>query len=411
MNPVQVIGCDGSGFSAEARNILRNTELLLGGRRLLALAAPELREGPECVELGAALVETLAAALARRNGRAMTLLASGDPLCCGIGGTLRRLAPEEAFEFHPAPTAFQQLFARLGEPWEKMSFFSLHGEAEALPFRRILRARLAVIYCDAERTAQCVASELIARFPDAAERWAAVGCDLGLASEYVAAGTLAAIAADRAAGRSLSLLALLPDGVTPVPVLPIGLDDDSYLHHGKMITHPEIRAVVLSKLRLSPGVMWDVGAGSGSVGLEAAGLCPELEIHFVEKNPERFAELSANCRREGLRGLFPHSGAALEWIPQLPEPDRVFIGGGGAELGEILHRAFGRLKPGGILAATAVLAESIAVLASELTAFRSELLTVNVSRGSQLGTGTLMKAENPITIAVYRKPMGEKDGK
>ena len=180
MNPVQVIGCDGSGFSAEARNILRNTELLLGGRRLLALAAPELREGTECVELGAALVETLAAALARRNGRAMTLLASGDPLCCGIGGTLRRLAPEEAFEFHPAPTAFQQLFARLGEPWEKMSFFSLHGEAEALPFRRILRAPLAAVYCDAERTAQCVASELIARFPDAAGRRAAVGCDLGL---------------------------------------------------------------------------------------------------------------------------------------------------------------------------------------------------------------------------------------
>ena len=411
MNPVQVVGCDGAGFSAEARNVLRNTELLLGGRRLLALAAPELQRGAQCIELGAAPAETLADALARRNGRRMTLLASGDPLCCGIGGTLRRLAPDEAFVFHPAPTAFQQLFARLGVPWERMAFFSLHGEAEILPFRRMLRAPLAAIYCDAERTARHVARELVARFPHAAGRRAAVGCDLGLASEYAASGTLAAIADDRNADRSLSVLALLPDRENVFPDLPLGLDDDLYRHAGQMITHPEVRAVVLSKLRLRPGVLWDLGAGSGSVGLEAAGLCPELEVHFVEKNPERFIELAENCRREGLNALSLHEGFALEWIPELPEPDRIFIGGGGSELGEILRRAFERLKPGGILAATAVLAESGATLGSELAAFRCELLTVNVSRGIPLGSGTLMKAENPITIAVYRKPMKEENGK
>ena len=411
MNPVQVIGCDAAGFSEEARAVLRDTELLLGGRRLLALAAPELREGTECVELGAALAETLSVALSRRNGRKMTLLASGDPLCCGIGGTLRRLVPEEAFEFHPAPTAFQQLFARLGEPWERMAFFSLHGEPEILPFRRMLRSPLAAIYCDARRTARHVAAELVARFSAGGGRRAAVGCDLGLASEYVAVGTLESLAEDRNAERSLSLLALLPDAATPVPDLPIGLDDSFYLHHGQMITHPEVRAVVLAKLRLRSGVMWDLGAGSGSVGIEAAGICPELAVHFVEKNPERFAELVENCRREGVSGLFPHSGGALEWVSRLPEPDRVFVGGGGAELGEILRAAFERLKPGGILAATAVLAESDATLASELSEYRGELLTLNVSRGTALGNGTLMKAENPITIAVYRKPMGNENGK
>ena len=411
MNPVQVVGCDASGFSAEAREVLRHTELLLGGRRLLALAAPELSPGAECIELGAALVETLRTALARRGERKMTLLASGDPLCCGIGGTLRRLVPDEAFQFHPAPTAFQQFFARLGTPWEKMSFFSLHGEADALPFRRMLRSQLAAVYCDARRTARHIAAELVTRFPAAAGRRAAAGCDLGLASEYIVTGTLGRIAEDRVVERSLSILALLPDVTVPVPELPLGLEDESYLHAGQMITHPEVRAVVLSKLRPGSGVMWDLGAGSGSVGLEAAGLSPDLEVHFVEKNPERFAELAENCRREGLSGLFPHSGSAFEWIPELPEPDRVFVGGGGSGLGKILRAAFERLKPGGILAATAVLAESGATLANALAEYRSELLTVSVSRGVPLGHGTLMKAENPITIAVYRKPMEKEQGK
>ncbi|MBS1372103.1 MAG: precorrin-6y C5,15-methyltransferase (decarboxylating) subunit CbiE, partial [Lentisphaeria bacterium] len=337
MNPVQVIGCDGSGFTERVRAVLRGAELVLGGRRLLALAAPELREGAECIELGAELTAKLAEALRERNGRRMAVLASGDPLCCGIGGTLRRLAPEEVFEFHPAPTAFQQLFARLGEPWEGMTFFPLHGEPGALPFRRMLRSPLAVVYCDAKRTARHVAAELISRYPAASGRRAAVGCDLGLATEYVGTGTLAALAGDRNAERSLSLLALLPDETFPAPELPLGLADECYLHSKQMITHPEIRAVVLAKLRVAPGVMWDVGAGSGSVGLEAAGLCPALTVHAVEKNPERFAELEANCRNEGLKNIVARAGKAEEWIPLLPEPDRVFVGGGGAGLEGILR--------------------------------------------------------------------------
>ena len=407
MNPVYVIGCCGSGFSEEAREILRGAELVFGGKRLLAAAAPLLPEKAECVELGAGLVDALERGLAARGRRRTAVLASGDPLCCGIGGTLRRIAPGAELRFLPSPTAFQLFFARLGEPWERARFFSLHGDAASLPFRALLRSPLAVVYGDAKRSARAIAAELVERFPAAAGRRAAAGCNLGLDGEYIAAGTLESVAADAAAECSLSMLALLPDRTAPVPELPLGLPDGTYRHSKNMITHPEVRAIVLAKLRPVPGVLWDLGAGSGAVGLEAAGLCPELEVHAVERNPERLAELEANFRHEGLRNLHAHAGSAPDRIPELPEPDRVFVGGGGRELPEILAAAFARLRPGGVLVATAVLAESAAALVNALAPYRCELLTVNISRGEPLGGQTLLRAENPITIAVYRKPEKE----
>ena len=163
------------------------------------------------------------------------------------------------------------------------------------------------------------------------------------------------------------------------------------------------RSIAVSKLRPAPGVLWDLGAGSGSVGLEAAGLCPELELFAVERNPERFAELEANFRREGLKYVHAVCGEILDRVDELPDPDRVFVGGGGRELEPIIRKVLERMKPNGILVASAVLAESVGTLCRIFPEFRSELLTVNLSRGVPLCGQTLFRAENPITIAVFRK--------
>jgi len=397
-HPVEVIGCSG-----ETQAALDGIELLFGSKRLLAAVGPVLPPGCECVELGADLAETLRVRLAERGERRTAVLASGDPLYCGIGGTLRRLAPEAEFRFHPAPTAFQELFARLGEPWERVRLFSLHGDSASFPWRDMLRSPLAAIYGDAKRSARAIAEELIACFPDATCRAAAAGCDLGLPEESVVRGTLGELAENSAADRSLSVLALLPGGMDAVPELPLGLGDDNYLHGKNMITHPEVRAIAASKLRPVPGVLWDLGAGSGSVGLEAAGLCPALELFAVERNPERFAELEANFRREGLKRAHAVCGEILDRVDELPDPDRVFVGGGGRELEPIIRKALERMKPNGILVASAVLAESVGTLCRIFPEFRSELLTVNLSRGVPLCGQTLFRAENPITVAVFRK--------
>ena len=394
---IDVAGVSASGLSPEVRMLAAQAEVIAGGRRVLALLG-------ECsarkIELDGTALRDPGALAERLKGRRALVLASGDPLYNGIGGTLLQYFPRESLRFHPQVTAFQVLSAKLGIPWEKASHFSVHGK-ETLPWRRMLSSGLAVIYCDAKRSARRIASELIAAHPGSAVRRAAAGCDLGTASEWVETSTLGALADDTRADRSLSILVLFPS--SHAPELPLGLDDASYVHDGNVITHPEVRAVILSKLRLHSGVMWDVGAGSGSVGLEAAGLCPALQVYAVERSGSRAANIRCNAERENLENYHLCEGAFSEKEKELPDPDFVFAGGGGAELEEILKQSFARLAPGGVLAATAVLVESVCVLSGVLKEYRRELLTLNVARALPLAGSFCCKAENPVTLAVFAK--------
>ncbi len=381
-----------SGAAALAR-----ARRVAGSARLLASTA--LPEGVERIVLDGRLTERLAA-LPEED---LAVLASGDPLYYGVGGTLKRIMPAETqWRFHPAPTAFQELFARLGQDWSRARLFSLHG-GRPLPFRAILRSPVAAIYGDAARPAPVIAAALVTAYPAAAGRRAAIGCDLGLPEERVWMGTLGELMRESAAARSLSVLALLPDPVpvTDVPDLPLGLPDEHYQHYRNMITHPEVRAVVLAKLRLpSEGVLWDLGAGSGSVGLEAAGLCPGLQVWAVEKDAGRLAQLRANLDREGLANVTVKEGIAGGLPENLPRPCRIFIGGGGREL---LERGFAALAPGGRLVMTAVTVETVSLLGAFRPENRRELLSLNLARAEALGTGSCWKAENPIVIAVFEK--------
>lgn len=406
MKSIDIIGFDGRDWSTESIELLRNADIVAAGKRILAALPPEL--SARKVPLGGNLAAELESLLRQESDARLVVAASGDPLCWGIGGTLRRLLPEGSYRVHPGTAAFQLLAARLGEPWEKWELFHCHGNDTPLLWRRILRAPGAVLYGDPRRTARQLAAELIAAFPAAGNRRAAAGCDLNTQAELVVRGTLAELAAGAVPDRALSILLILPGENRDTPDCGFGREDADYLHSKQMITHPEVRAIVLSKLRLpASGVLWDLGAGSGSVGIEAAELVPELKVHAVEKNPERFAELAENIRRSGGNAFTAHCADATSLLDTLPAPDRVFIGGGGDALPALLKRSFERLHPGGRLVATAVLVESAAVLATVLAPYRKELLTVNVSRAAALGEYHCFKAENPITVAVFVKPENE----
>ena len=399
MNPIFVIGCNGNHFSTEAREALQRAEIVVGSESLLQIV--NLPVEAEKVVLGNNLVAVLPQLIGRSKTKQMAILASGDPLFYGIGGTLLRFVPAKRLFFYPALTAFQQLFARIGHPWSDARLFSLHARKD-IPFRSILRSDLAAIYGDASRPAQQIARELLEKFPNAAKRPAAVGCNLGFPDEKIIVGTLAKIVRTSGAAASLSVLALLPNPELKVPCFPLGLPDHKYIHHENMITHPEVRAIVLSKLRLRSGVMWDLGAGSGSVGLEAAGLCPELEVHAVEKNPDRFAHLQTNIQTEGIGNIIAHQANGLEILDVLPPPNRIFLGGGGIEL---LTQSFERLLPNGHLVVTGVTVETVSQLSTVLAEYRKELLTVSISRTREIANGdSLWNAENPISIAVFTKP-------
>ena len=237
------------------------------------------------------------------------MLASGDALFHGIAGTFSNIMQPGSYTIIPNITNFQYFFAKLGLPWSETRLFSIHG-SRPLRWREILGCESAMIYCDYRRNFAKVAAELIEKWPDAATRRAAAGICLGMDKEKIISASLAELAENKAEG--ISLLAVFPPDKSSLPPLPLGLDDDYYTHENNLITHPEIRAVVLSKLRLRGGVMWDIGAGSGSVGIEAAGLCPELEVFAVEKVPARLEHIRKNISAEGLGNISAVEGEAAE---------------------------------------------------------------------------------------------------
>ena len=379
----------------EHRGVWENARVIAAGKRLLELLPPDCTA--EKIEIGRN-AQSLALELAERARREkVVVLATGDPLYYGIGGTLCHIVDPKNLRIHPGLTAFQLFFCELKQPWEKASLFSVHGKNGVLPWRRILRAELAVVYGDPSSPAGTLAARLLNRFPEAGERPAAIGTNLGLPDAEVHTGTLRDMAAVETG--PLSMLVLLPEP-GPVPEMPLGLPDATYQHQANLITHPEVRAIVLSKLKLRPGVMWDLGSGSGSVGLEAAGLCPGLTVYSVEKKEDRVEDIRDNLASEMLENFIIRPGDIGDLIDELPVPDCIFIGGGVNHL----LRAFECLKPGGRLVATGILVATSARLAAVLDEYRCELLTVNVSRASALGEHQMWKAENPITIAVFEKP-------
>jgi precorrin-6Y C5,15-methyltransferase (decarboxylating) len=380
------------------RAAVAGAEVLAGGQRLLDWF-PEFNG--EKIVLAGHTAETVAELAARAREARIVVLASGDALFFGVGRLFAARLEPDRLTVLPNITAAQAAFARLCLSWENARFFSVHGRAEPLPWRRILQAPVAVIYADATRTPAALASELVQRWPPARNCRAAIVADLGGADERCIAGTLADMA-DGATG-GLAMLIVYSAGADFSPALPLGLNDDGYAHEADLITHAEVRAVALAKLQLGPGVLWDVGAGSGSVGIEAAGLCEGLAVYAVEKSAARCGHIRENAARAGCGQVQVVTGVAPAIFAALPAPRSVFVGGGGADARAIVQAAFERLLPGGTLVAAAVMLETRAALLACLPERRNELVDIEVRRGRAFGPGHRLEPGNPVALFVFRK--------
>jgi precorrin-6Y C5,15-methyltransferase (decarboxylating) len=186
----------------------------------------------------------------------------------------------------------------------------------------------------------------------------------------------------------------LPPGERPAgdKALVWGLPDDAFQHRDGMVTKAEVRAVALGKLALpSAGVLWDVGAGSGSAGIECARLCPALTVFAIEDRDDDVARIAANASAFGV-AVHVVSGRAPDAFAGLPDPDRAFVGGGGID---ILDAVIRRLRPGGRVVATYAALERAAVGAERL----GSLVQLGVGRGTRLPDGGWrLAAENPVFL-------------
>nr|MDJ0882897.1 precorrin-6Y C5,15-methyltransferase (decarboxylating) subunit CbiT [Desulfobacterales bacterium] len=181
----------------------------------------------------------------------------------------------------------------------------------------------------------------------------------------------------------------------------LGLPETHITHERGLITKSEVRAVSLSKLQLKPQmVVWDLGAGSGAVAIEASVLVSGGRVCAVERDKNRAEQIRANCGKWGADGVSVFEADLPAGMEALPDPDRVFIGGGGKKLAAIIDCAARRLKADGILVVNAVLLESMqsAVDAMRATGLRTDITQIQISRSRPMPTGERMEALNPVWI-------------
>lgn len=422
---IDVLSC-GVGFPADAESLalLEDADTVYGSRALLQACPTTLRDARS---IGAQARGNAAEALELcRAGRRVVVLASGDALYHGFGGTLSGMAEDEDIVYHPGITAFQALFHRLGLPWHDARLFYAHS-GDSLPARAIAEAPLSVTYAGSRHPADAIARAVLAVHPASGQRAAVIAECLGSEHERILSGPLESLA--HAVCGPTSILALFPheragvfsgrtppaeaDGPAtapggcpiPAPVLALGLPEDGYERENNLITASDVRAVILSRLRLPAwGTFWDIGAGSGSVGLEAAALRPGLHVCGVERKAGRGAMIERNRSRMGIDNYSLHLGEAPDVLASLPDPDRVFIGGGGKSLPALLTTCLRQLRAGGILAASAVTLESFAALLAWAPEHRMGLCRLDIADERPIaGTGHALKHQNTIHVFTYSK--------
>ncbi|SIQ70402.1 precorrin-6Y C5,15-methyltransferase (decarboxylating) [Rhizobium sp. RU35A] len=391
------IGEDGlEGLGERARAAIAGAAVVFGGRRHLELAAAaitgEARAWPQPFDTA------MQAVLALR-GQKVCVLASGDPFFFGVGVTLARHVPAAEFYAYPSPSAFSLAAARLGWALQDIETVSLHGRPLDL-VRPLLHPGRKVLALTSDAAGPGALARLLCDEGFGASRLTVLEA-LGGDGERLS-GTLARDFALTGID-PLNLVALEITAEPAARVLPLGfgLPDELFDHDGQ-ITKREIRAATLSALSPCRGeLLWDIGAGSGSIGIEWMLAHPSLQAIAVEHHAERAARIRRNAARCGVPGLTLVEGKAPEALKDLPRPDAIFIGGGGSGTG-VMEAALSALRPGGRLVANAVTLEMEQVLLACHARLGGSLTRFSVDRAEPVGRMTGWRPAMPVTQWIYR---------
>jgi precorrin-6Y C5,15-methyltransferase (decarboxylating) len=385
------------GFGAKALEIITRGEVLIGAQRHLDIF-PDY-QGTKMV-LGdlSVMLEFL-----RKTEKRVTVLASGDPNFFGLSRFLLRNLPKERIEIFANVTSMQYAFARIKEPWDDAVFVSVHGRGIKSAIDKIIAAEKVAVLTDEKNTPSAIARELIKR---GAEGYIAWVCeDLGMPTEKFTRTDVRGLVDLECS--PLNILILIKAWEPTLETWPVmGIADDLYATAKKLITKQEVRAVTLAKLQLQNDlVLWDVGAGSGSVSIEAGNLMPNGKVFALEKNSQYLGFIRENLRKFSAGNVMLIEACAPEGIDDLPDPDRVFIGGSGGMLEEIIEAVDKRLKPDGMIVLNAVTLDTLtkAVEFLEDHGYSVEVCCVNVANTRNLTEYKMFEAHNPVYIIAAGK--------
>ena len=395
------LGMDHRDLPGGVTKVIERADVLVGGRRLLEVFQGHPADRIPIESPVADAIEKVAQEM--RSGKEVVVLADGDPGFYGIGRRLLESLGPENIEIYPNVTILQAAASRLKMTWEDIRPLSLHGRKDIRPLLRALASLdWVAVFTDPTFHPGRIADELIRRNVD-------TFCMHVFESLFQEGEKIGCFELAEAKGRDFSPLnfVFLERTQRPQVALRLGLDDDSYLHERGLVTKKEIRAVGLAMLEIDPGhTIWDLGAGCGSVAIEASVLARDGSIFAVEKNASRIQLIRENVRRMGAYGVEVIHGEMPECLGSLPEPDRIFMGGGiGRDTG-VLEEALGRLKPGGKIVIHLVLMGSLerAGKAIRDSGWPSTLTQVQVSRSRSLAGDQRLEALNPVHVLTAVKP-------
>ncbi|WP_137151292.1 precorrin-6y C5,15-methyltransferase (decarboxylating) subunit CbiE [Devosia sp. FKR38] len=393
------IGEDGlDGLGNAARAAIAEAEIVFGGARHLALAAPVITGTPQAwLSPFSASIE---AVLAQR-GRKVCVLASGDPFHFGVGATLVRHIDASQMVVYPHPSAFGLAAARLGWPLQDVVTLSLHGRPLDL-LRPHLHAGARILALTSDEKGPAAIAALLTEAGFGISIVTVLEA-LGGPNETVRSQVAMGFALENVDPLNLCAISVVAlPGARVLPLTP-GLDDGLFEHDGQ-ITKRHVRALTLSALAPRRGeLLWDIGAGSGSVAIEWMLADPSLKAIAIEADAERAARMARNAAQMGVPDLSIVIGTAPEALAGLEAPHAIFIGGGGSDPG-VLDAAIAALRPGGRLVANAVTLELEALLLAAYASRGGSLSRIGVAQADAVGSMTAWRPAMPITQWVWSKP-------
>lgn len=409
MNKIDVIGM-GMGKKDLTLNhlgLIREASLLAGGDRLLEMF-PEFTGQTFSIRNN---IKELIELLREKAGlERIVVLASGDPLFYGIGATLSRHLPADHLVIHPNISSIAAAFAAIGLPWHDADIYSLHSNKNKVfnPARISLSSKAAFLTSHNYGPGYIV--EKIISFGITGFR-ACILEQIGAKQEKITwFSDLSKVQSQEYTNPNI--LILLRDENGPPDIVPhethLGLPDSFFKHSKGLITKSEVRTLSLSKLRLTETdqLLWDVGSGSGSVGIEAGLILSRGEIYAIEKNPARIPDIEENIKRAGLVNArvvhmnFPDNHDSL------PKPDRIFIGGGGEGLSQMINTCCNAIASKGVIVVNTVVMESMTAAVNRLedNGFSPEVIQAQISRSKPMPYGNRMEALNPVWIISGTNP-------
>ncbi len=397
---LSIVGIGESGLvelSPSARGLYDRATIIVGGHRHLAMLDPNDRR--DRIVWTSPLEDSIESILQHR-GKLVCVLASGDPLCYGIGVTLLRYVSIDEINIIPAPSTFSLVCARLGWSSTAVETLSLCGRSpDFLAIILAPNAKLILLSAGAD-TPQIVA-DLLTQHGYGDSRMTVLEHIGGERERSISGIARSWSKPDLAALNAIAIECVISPNTTPLNRLP-GLPDNAY-HHDGQLTKREVRAITLAALAPMPGeLLWDVGAGCGSIGIEWLRSHPSCRAMAIEQHSHRLAFITDNMAALGTPHLQLIQGKAPAALADLPTPDAIFIGGGTTSDG-LLDTCWGALRSGGRLVANAVTVESELQLLQWHRQVGGELSRIAIQRTQSIGNFLGWKPLIPITQLVAIK--------